>query len=191
MLNDDNLFVRQTVARPPLLRHFVGGFADFVAAADAATNLPWLASLARIEWLRIQAFHAPGAEALDARAWQPLLEKPWTLPNLGVVLHPACHWLHCGDGAGARWLAWHRGDRPDYAVDPSLPTGVLVSRPDERVELALVGAATVTLLDHLRRGLPLAAALHASRGEPALLLLDLVGKRLASALQTLPGEGPT
>lgn len=184
-------FLAGPVPRPALLRLFAAGFPDFLATAWPDPRRPWLDNLARLEWLRIESFHAADAPALAASAWRPLLADPERLAATVVTLHPGCRWMRCGDGAGARWLAWQAGGRPDAGSDPSLPVGIVVSRPGHAVRVDLVDSSTLSLLDGLAAGRPLAAALAATAMPPAPLLHDLVDKRLASRLTPPPCETPT
>lgn len=184
-------FIAQPRSRPALLRQFVDDFPEFLAHTEAAQGRPWLATLARIEQLRIEAFHAPAAPALDADAWQPLLAHPQHLSTLTIGLHPACRWLGDRDGAAARWLAWHHGHAADFDADPSQRTGVLVSRPDEAVEVARIAPSTLVFLDHLRAGAALATALASADAAPVALLRELIARRLASSFSLTPPEPTT
>jgi len=62
--------------RSPLLTDYALGFADFVAGFAPAAVVPYLADVARIEALRIQAYHAADAVPLPGAAYEGLLADP-------------------------------------------------------------------------------------------------------------------
>jgi hypothetical protein len=88
------LYLEAAPPRSPVLAEFGGRLADFVTTFEPARALPYLADIARLEWLRHVAYHAadalpigPGDLASVAAPTVPLLR--FTLhPSLGILVSP-------------------------------------------------------------------------------------------------------
>ena len=59
------MFVRVAPPCSPVLAEYGGGFANFIASFAPAGGLPYLPDIARLEFARIQAFHAADAPVLS------------------------------------------------------------------------------------------------------------------------------
>jgi hypothetical protein len=64
-------------------------FSDFIADFEPATDLPYLADVARFEWAAHLLARAADAAAFDPARLQQLTENDYA--TLHAVLHPACH----------------------------------------------------------------------------------------------------
>ncbi|MDZ4255109.1 MAG: DNA-binding domain-containing protein, partial [Sulfuritalea sp.] len=82
-------FVRENPPRSPVLALYGDGFAEFIAAFPAAAELAYLADVARLELLRVQAWHAADAEPLAAQHMGRLLGDAEALPQIRFALHPS------------------------------------------------------------------------------------------------------
>jgi hypothetical protein len=102
----------------PVMAHYGDGFAEFIAGFPPAAALPYLADMARLEYLYVQVYHA----ADEA---------------------PAMRVLHSHYAVASLWTA-HQADDIDAAlarVDPYLAESALVLRIDLDVLVMRIGEA--------------------------------------------------
>jgi hypothetical protein len=148
--------------RSPVLTEYAIDFPEFVARFPPAAAVPYLADVARIEALRIRAYHAADAVPVPVAAYRELFEAPEGLETIRLDLHPASGWFRSGYAAYSIWRA-HQ-DLPDMAdarlgdIDVEHPEEVLICRPGLEVTVTPLPDGAVTWLDALRRGQPLGAA---------------------------------
>jgi len=164
--------VRAEPPTSPVLILYGAGFAAFIEGFAPARRLPFLADVARLERLWLEAFH--GAEAapvpLDALARLPEA----ALAEACLALHPTAGLLASRHPVAALWAADTGRDTRD-AVDLGRAETVLVLRPHDRVELHLLEPGEAAFVAALRAGRPLGAA-----AEAALAVAP--GFRFAAAL---------
>ncbi|MGH8033086.1 MAG: DNA-binding domain-containing protein [Luteimonas sp.] len=185
--------------RSPILNDYGDGFADFIASFAPAASVRYLADMARLERLRVQAYHAADADPLPTDAWQALLAAPERLAAVRVTLHPACRWLASRFAVHALWLAHQHSDAAatvdaDAAVigttlaalDVEAGEDVLVVRPQWDVQMIALPPGGIAWLDALRDGASLGAALSrvASQSDtrPDALLALLLQHGLVTAI---------
>ena len=142
--------------RSPVLFEYTEGFADFIAGFAPAASVPYLADVARVEALRVRAWHAADAEPITETAYRELAASPQRLAATCVVLHPACGWLRCAHAAHAIWSA-HEGiddlsDATLEGIDTSDAEDVLVMRPQLQVGVVALPHGAVEFLDALKLG---------------------------------------
>lgn len=154
--------------RSPVLFEYTEGFADFIAGFAPADSVPYLANVARIEALRVRAWHAADAEPIAEAAYRELAASPQRLAASHVVLHPACGWLRCTHAALAIWSAHHGLDDPSDAtlegIDTNDAQDVLVVRPQLQVGVVALPAGAVEFLDALAGGEPMGKAFEIAIG---------------------------
>ncbi len=131
----------------------------FIARFGPARSLPYLADVAQLEWLWLEAYHAPDAEPLapDALAQLP----PAELPRLRFRLHPSARLACFASPALSIWRLHESADDPGEVLIDEAPEYVLIVRPRAAVSAIglTVGAfAFVNLLQagsrHCRGGRP-------------------------------------
>jgi hypothetical protein len=93
----------------PVLAEYGDGFADFIERFPPAGGLPYLADVARLERMRVQAYHAQDASSLAPESLHGLMADPEGLSNLRVSLHPACRILRSHFAVLSLWAA-HQHD---------------------------------------------------------------------------------
>lgn len=123
------------VGSPPvssLLFEYGKDFPDFIAGFAPVAGLPYLADVARIEYCRVESFHAADAVALDAQAFQALQANPDSLSELRVQLHPACRLVRSRHAAFSIWAA-HQGLMAIESVVLDDPEDTLIFRPEHEV----------------------------------------------------------
>ena len=153
--------------RSPLLTDYAQGFPDFVAGFAPAASVPYLADVARIEALRVRAYHAADAPPVPESVYRELLAAPEALAAARLTLHPACHWLRSRHAAYSIWQA-HQGlgDPSDAAldgIDVDHAEDVLVVRPAFEVVVTALPHGVIEFLDAVRARRTLAAAFHAAQ----------------------------
>lgn len=189
--------VRVDPPRSPVINDYGAGFAAYIAGFTPVAGLPYLADVARLEYLRVQAFHAADAEPLDVAAYHALLATPERIAATRVVLHPACAWLQSRYAVHSIWNA-HQGidDLADAnlgAVHLDTPESVLVTRPRMQVLVDLLPYGATAWLDALQGGVSLGALPKVDRRRDASttalesLLVLLIQHRLVVALDS-PSE---
>ena len=117
------LFVRTQPPRSPVLALYGAGLAEFIEGFAPAAALPYLADVARLEMLRVQAWHAADAVPLGLADFAALLENAPALAATGFDLHPSLAVLRSAHAVVSLWAAHQAQDgMPDLAaVDPRCP----------------------------------------------------------------------
>ena len=186
--------VRTDPPRSPIISEYGAGFADFIAACHSATPIAYLADVARLEYLRTQAYHAADVDPLDVSHFHALLATPERIAGTRLVLHPACAWLSSRHAVHSIWAAHQdlddMGDANLDAIDLDEAECVLVTRPQVQVFVDCLPAGATALLDRLRTGVPL-GALHMDRRQASTasleaLLVLLIQHQLVVALDCTP-----
>lgn len=137
--------------------HLYGAaFGDFVAGFEHARELPYLADVARLEWRVHRAYYAADAAPADSAALAAFPQQRWgelklrPLPDVAALLSP---WP-----AASIWLA-HQRQPVELNVDlHSQPEAMLIYRLQGRVQVEIVGAGLAALLQAIRDGATLEAA---------------------------------
>lgn len=147
-------------AHPPgsrLMAFYGAEFPAFVGAFPPAAGVPYLADVARLEYLRVLAYHAADAEPLAANLIASALADPDALPALRVVLHPSLHVLSSRFAVASLWGA-HQGLLDISEVVPEMPETALVLRHGLDVEVLRISTADGTFIAALHDGVSLGEA---------------------------------
>ncbi|WP_372828521.1 DUF2063 domain-containing protein [Polaromonas sp.] len=163
------VFVRAHPPRTRMLAQYGDALPGFIAQFSHAAGLPYLADVAQLETLRLQALHAADATPMDPAAIATLLQDAEALPSLRWQLAPSLHLLRSPHAAVSVWAAHHAdSDIPLEQVDLAQAESALVfrSRLDVMVLQADTGMATLVehFLDHAALG---EAINHALRADSA------------------------
>lgn len=143
---------------------------------ETGAALDCMADVARLEFLRMHAFHACDARPLPTTEFTALLAQPERLADSRAHLHPACRWLRSRHAVLAIWQA-HQGDDDGDAlaqVDPDCAQDVLVLRPALDIDMLVAPPGGVTLLQTLHAGRTLRDAIADALREPDATLDDLL-----------------
>jgi hypothetical protein len=152
---------------PPVdarLMMFGGDFPAFLATAPAASELPYLGDVARLDRLWTESYAATDAPALRIEAIQGM--APEALGALRVVAHPATRWLASPLPAHAIWMASRAGEvvADDLAW---LPQATLFCRPGHTVVASAADPAVITFLQACHAGASLASCIdHVTHAHP-------------------------
>lgn len=128
------LFVRQEPPHSPVLAFYGKTFPAFIETFPPATSVPYLADVARLEMLRVQAYHAADAIPLSADTIAQALAKVDELPEMKIKFQPSVGVL-CSPYAVVSLWAAHQGITDISTVDPNAPENALILRPQLDVEV--------------------------------------------------------
>jgi hypothetical protein len=172
-------FIEAHPPRSPVLIEHGEGFSDFLESFEPAGALPYLADVARLEWLRHRAYHAADREALRpsdlARAHSDRVFA------LKFEFHPSAAFVVSPYPIVSIWET-NAHDAETRPIGPDL-TGeaALVVRPDYEVHIVRLGEAT--------HAFAAALALGTALGEAAGKAAEFDGFKLAPALAKLITAG--
>lgn len=164
-------FLRNHPPESPVLAYFGEDFPEFIAHFEPAASLPYLADTARIEWLRVQAYHAADAEPLSLRSLQHVLAQPERLPMRRLTLHPSVRIIRSDYAVVSLWAA-HQGLMPLNRVDPVQPEAALILRPELEVEVVPIDDSTALFAVLLQQDCTLGEALESTLSHDAEFNLD-------------------
>lgn len=156
----------------PLLAFYGADFPAFIAAFPPAAGLPYLADVARLEQLRVAAYHAADVAPVDSAALAAALADESGLPGLGLGLHPSLAVLASPYAVVSLWAA-HQGALALSTVIPEVAETALVLRHGLEVEVIALPPAAGTFVAALGAGAPLGEA--AGRAIALAADFDLAG----------------
>ncbi len=131
------LFLDRHPPRSPLLFRHGETFADFLDAFPPAASTPYLGDVARLEWARLQAYHAKDSDPLSIEALSGFTHdengETVDVGELRFTLHPSLALI------GSRWpivslWAASTGQGASDDVDMSRPERAVVVRPSLTVD---------------------------------------------------------
>lgn len=151
------LYVQQQPPRSPLLVDYGDDFASFIAAFAPASSLPYLADVARLERLRVKAYHAADCVPVAAAQLAAALAEPEQLQGLRLQLQPSLALICSAYAVVSLWTA-HQGELSLSAVQPLQPEQGLIVRPQWAVRVQAISLGCAEFIDSLQQGLTLGAA---------------------------------
>lgn len=173
-----------TRAHPPLDPALIGYGSDFpswLADFPPAADTPYLAGVARLDWLWWQSWSAADAALLDAAVLSTL--PPESLGNVTLGLHPTLRLASFETGIPSLWLTHQCPLRGEAHPLTPAPERILFVRTGPHVQSHLVDAATFAFLEMLqRRGSILAAAEDALLADPECSLPHILTGGIALGL---------
>ena len=182
-------YVQASPPRSPVLIEYGEDLADFIAGFAPTAELPYLADVARLEYLRVQAFHAADAPVALAQQFQAWLAQPERLPGLRLQLHPSLRLLRSSFAVLSLWQAHQLPDETqrDAALadlDLSRAEDILIWRPQFEVRAAALPPGALDVLLSLQNGDTLGQALDATRAVPGFALQSLFDRLVHDGLVT-------
>lgn len=173
-------YVAKDPPRSPILMLYGDAFPSFIASFVPALDVPYLADVARLEWLQHEAYHAADAQPIGAAALGQI--PPGAIAGVRLSVHPSLRLLASEHPALSIW-------RMHVAPQP-VPTGTLAAgaeyalivRPALSVETHGIAAGLHHFIAALQSGQPLAAAAE-------MVLTELSDFDLQTALATLISIG--
>lgn len=156
--------------RSPVLMDYGASFADFIAAFEPASALPYLPDVARIERAWREAYHAEEATPLAADVIAAIPAEK--LADTSFRLHPSLRIVRSIYPALRIWRM-NATDEPVAPVDLSVAEDTLIVRPEAEVEVRLMPSGGAVFVSALAGGEPLGAAAEAAIRSDAAF--DLAG----------------
>ncbi len=180
------VFVRGCPPRSPILAFYGDDFPDFIGSFPPAAGLAYLADVARLEYLRVRAFHAADSMPIGAAELAGVLADESALPGLRLRVHPSLSVLHSRSAVVSLWAA-HQGIGSLAQIVPSEPETALVLRHGLEVDVIEVSPAAGECIAAIVEGLPLGAAVARASSideafDPAGVLGLLLQKSAITAL---------
>ncbi|PQO97527.1 DUF2063 domain-containing protein [Pseudomonas frederiksbergensis] len=151
-------YVQSCPPQGPLINDYGKDFAGFIDHFEPAACVPYLADVARLERLRVQAYHAADAQPLSHAQIATALADPQALSELTVGLHPSLNLLTSAFAVVGIWAA-HQQDASLVGVDLDHGQNALVLRNGLEVEVFTIDQGASTFIQNLRLGQPLSQAL--------------------------------
>lgn len=121
------LYVQACPPSSRLISEYGGTFADFIQDFAPAASVPYLADVARLERMRVRAYHAADTPALDQQAILHALQGRTDLGQTGLRLHPSLATLDCPYAVVAVWAA-HQAEGAIATLNPWHAQSALVDR---------------------------------------------------------------
>lgn len=184
-------FIHRSPPRSPVLAWYGAEFAEFVAGFPPAAALPYLPDVARLEWLRVEAWQAADAAPLPPAELETLLARTERLPGTSFVLHPALRTLRSIHPVVSLWAA-HQTDNPAAAlqrIDLGCGEAAVLVRPALAVDVIPVEPGAAVFIARLQAGLPLGAAIDGEAFDlPAALALLIRHDALAGIRDAKDGR---
>lgn len=161
-------------------------FPEFIERFPPAASLPYLADVARLEFLRVRAYHAADVAPVRSEDIVAVLADEDKLPDLGLALHPSLAVLDSAAAVVALWAA-HQGIGALATLVPDVPETALIVRDGLDVEVMSIPRASGVFIKALKRGATLGDAMAlAQRSDPdfdaTLPLALLIQKSAITAL---------
>jgi len=189
-------FVRAAPPRSPVLALYGDGFAEFIATFPTTAGLAYLADVARLELLRVQAWHAADADVLTPETIGCLLDDAEALPDVRFGLHPSVRLLRSPHAVVSLWAA-HQSESAALAladVDPTQAETALVLRNGLEVEISNIAEGAEIFISLLQQDVAFGqAAERALLGDTRFDLAESLGLLIrggALTTLTLPGSSP-
>lgn len=149
-------FIERHPPASPVLSLWGEDFPAFLTGFGPVRALPYLAEVARLEWLRGMAFHAADHPAAEPADIAPAVRDP---ARYGLAFHPSVALFRARYAALAIWQANRRDAAPGQRLNAERPQSALIVRdPADRVLVLPVDCGQAAFLAALLEGQSLLAA---------------------------------
>jgi hypothetical protein len=167
-------FVNGNPPIDPRLCLYGAKFDSFLSGYVPFAELPWLADIARLEWLRIESLFAADAPLLNPSS----ATGGAVSIDTRLKLHPAVRVLGSDAPVGSLWLA-HQPSADSDAIERVEWRGeiALLTRPADKVNIRVADPGALVFLSACARGEPLGEAARATKettGDVAKVFAGLI-----------------
>ena len=152
------LYIQAYPPISPLLHDYGSDLADFIKGFAPAADVPYVADVARLERLRISAYHAIDTPVANPHAVVNQLQQLSSLGNVRLQLHPCVATLRSDYAVVALWAA-HQTTDPVARLDPWHGQSAMVLRNGLEVEVFCIDSGCVTFINSLNNDWPLEMAM--------------------------------
>lgn len=172
------LYVREQPPSDVVLAHYGQGVADFLqrlvlgSSANAAKSAGWWPDVARLEYARVQSFHAADGPALSTLTLEDLLSRPQVLHDVVFTFQPCVQVVHPEWSVSRVWMAYEQDAVTRPVECQPAPESVLICRDVWDVVMVRITSASGQFLGRLRQGDTLGGAAHAALAQDALFDLS-------------------
>jgi hypothetical protein len=173
------VFVIEKPPRSSLLATYGDEFAGFIANFEPASELPYLADVARLEAARTRAYHAADAVPVDASQFASL--DPAAVGEIRIELHPSIGFVRSSHPIVTIW-AMNSGEQALAPIKNWRGEDALIARPYLEVEVRTLPPGGAAFLLALAAGQRLGEASEAA-------LADDPNFDLAGNIAGLVGSG--
>ncbi len=178
-------------ANPPksrILAFYGETFPEFIEHFPPAAAVSYLADVARLEFLRVRAYHAADVAPVTISRFTDALADEMALPLLCFSLHPSVAVLESDAAVVSLWAA-HQGVGHLADLVPDLPETALIVRAGLDVEVMCISSSSGTFIRALAQGTRFgdAASMASERDpefNPAMPLALLIQKGAITALHS-------
>ncbi|MBI5789949.1 MAG: putative DNA-binding domain-containing protein [Rhodocyclales bacterium] len=157
-------FVRAHPPRSSVLALYGDGFAGFIEDFPPAAGLPYLADMARLEYLRVMAWHAADACPLAPAAIAALVGDAAVLADARFSFHPSLFLLPSAHAVASLWTA-HQSESAALTLaglDTAAAETALVCRNGLEVEIFCLRPGAASFVASLMQDASFAAAAEAA-----------------------------
>lgn len=181
------LYVKDAPPRSRVLAFYGDSLPAFIEAFPPAASVPYLADVARLEMLRVRAYHAADSAPLSSDVIAGFLADTDTLPMLRVALSPSLFLLRSRYAVVTLWAA-HQGLADMADVDPDVAENALVIRSRLQVDVMRLDDGDSIFVEQLLHGASLGAALEAAGAavvefDPGNILALLIQAQAISSMR--------
>ena len=145
------LYVQACPPNSPLISEYGSSFADFIQGFEPAASVPYLADVARLERLRVCAYHAADIEPLQQQTLLQALQAQTHLGELRLQLHPSLATLNSAYAIVAIWAA-HQTEGAIASLNAWHAQSALVLRQGLAVKVFAIDAGSVAFINSLNHG---------------------------------------
>lgn len=164
------IYLLKNAPQSPMIKDYGDSFAQFIDSFEPANSVPYLADVARLERLRITAYHAADAQSLSHEQIGAALADPKTLTELTLQLHPSLNLLTSAFAVVSIWGA-HQQDATLTGIDLHREQHALILRNGLDVEVFVIEPGANAFIHNLQSGLPL---IQAAQTAPAFDLSQIL-----------------
>ena len=140
-------YFRHDPPKDSVLADYGAGFADWIEQQSQSKAVPYLADVARIDRLHIEAHLARDTDDMPGLKACEIAEDEWM--TVTAELHPATRFLWFSTPAPSIWMAFHQTEPPDEIAPIWQDEGILLTRIGGAIEACLIDRAEHRLLNGL------------------------------------------
>ncbi|TFY91703.1 DUF2063 domain-containing protein [Pseudomonas kairouanensis] len=152
-----SLYIQAHPPAGPLISEYGNTLAEFIQGFEPAASVPYLADVARLERLRVRAYHAADCQPLDQHALLQALQGQTDLGRLRLQLAPSLGTLDSPYAVVAVWAA-HQIEGGLATLNRWHAQGALVLRQGLAVKVFAIDSGSVVFINCLGRGTTLEQA---------------------------------
>ena len=142
-------YIRREPPRSPVLLTYGETFGSFLDDFAPAKGVPYLGDVARLEWARLDAYHAADVEPLPIARLAAVHESE--LESTKLRLHPSLRLLRSRFPLASLWAA-SNGTAPSAEVNMQCGEAVAVLRPALAVDVRLLPPGGYEFISQLAAG---------------------------------------